>query len=104
MKRRSKPCTRDRRIARTRSSGTRDSSRCSSRPTAKRASRWISAACMKSSGYNSRMTITERAVGDVQVLDITGPVTLAENTERLGDKVRSLLQQGFKKIVLNLAG
>lgn len=50
------------------------------------------------------MTITERGVGDVRVLDITGPITLAENTERLGDKVRSLLQQGFKKIVLNLGG
>ena len=50
------------------------------------------------------MTITERSVGDVRVLDITGPITLAENTERLGDKVRSLLQQGYKKIVVNLAG
>ena len=50
------------------------------------------------------MTITERGVGDVRVLDITGPITLAEDTERLGDKVRSLLQQGFKKIVLNLGG
>jgi anti-sigma B factor antagonist len=50
------------------------------------------------------MTITERGVGDVRVLDISGPITLAENTERLGDKVRSLLQQGHKKIVLNLAG
>src|SRR6266851_6583085 len=50
------------------------------------------------------MTITERSVGDVRVLDITGPITLAENTERLGDKVRSLLQQGCKKLVVNLAG
>jgi anti-sigma B factor antagonist len=50
------------------------------------------------------MTITERGVGDVRVLDINGPITLAENTERLGDKVRSLLQQGYKKIVLNMTG
>ena len=50
------------------------------------------------------MQIEERAVGDVKVLDLKGRVTLGEGDELLRDKVNSLLNQGAKKIVLNLAG
>ena len=49
------------------------------------------------------MHIEERAVGDVVVLDLKGRITLGEGDELLKDKVNSLLNQGQKKIVLNLA-
>jgi anti-sigma B factor antagonist len=49
------------------------------------------------------MQIEERAVGDVVLLDLKGKITLGEGDELLKDKVNSLVNQGFKKIVLNLA-
>jgi anti-sigma B factor antagonist len=49
------------------------------------------------------MHIDERTIGDVVVLDIKGRVQLGEGDEMLKDKVNSLLNQGRKKIVLNLA-
>ena len=49
------------------------------------------------------MQITERAVGDVMVLDVKGKITLGEGDELLKDKVNSLVNQGHKKMVLNLA-
>ena len=49
------------------------------------------------------MQIEERAVGDVMVLDLKGKITLGEGDELLKDKVNSLVNQGHKKIVLNLA-
>src|SRR5829696_9869037 len=49
------------------------------------------------------MQIEERSVGDVVVLDLKGKITLGEGDEVLKDKVNSILNQGRKKIVLNLA-
>ena len=49
------------------------------------------------------MQIDERSVGDVMVLDVKGKVTLGEGDEMLKDKVNSLVNQGHKKIILNLA-
>jgi anti-sigma B factor antagonist len=49
------------------------------------------------------MQIEERAVGDVVVLDLKGKITLGEGDELLKDKVNSLVNQGHRKIVLNLA-
>ena len=49
------------------------------------------------------MQITERSVGDVMVLDIKGKITLGEGDEQLKDKVNSLVNQGQRKMVLNLA-
>lgn len=49
------------------------------------------------------MQIDERAVGDVTVLDLKGRVTLGEGDELLKDKVNSLINQGRRKLVLNLA-
>jgi anti-sigma B factor antagonist len=49
------------------------------------------------------MHIDERTIGDVVVLDVKGRVQLGEGDEMLKDKVNSLLNQGRKKIVLNLA-
>ena len=50
------------------------------------------------------MQIDERMVGDVVVLDLKGKITLGEGDELLKDKVNSLVNQGHKKVVLNLAG
>ena len=49
------------------------------------------------------MQIEERAVSEVVVLDLKGRVTLGDGDELLKDKVNSLVNRGFKKIVLNLA-
>jgi anti-sigma B factor antagonist len=49
------------------------------------------------------MQITERSVGDVMVLDLKGKITLGEGDELLKDKVNSLINQGHRKLVLNLA-
>jgi anti-sigma B factor antagonist len=51
------------------------------------------------------MTISQRSVQGVCVLDVEGPITLgADGSERLNDKVRSALQSGERKILLNLGG
>jgi anti-sigma B factor antagonist len=48
------------------------------------------------------MTITERQVGPVTVLDLGGKLT-SDSTGRLKDKVASLLFQEHKQILMNLA-
>jgi len=48
------------------------------------------------------MQIEQRSAGEVIVLDLKGKMTLGEGDELLKDKINSLLQQGFKKVVLNL--
>ena len=48
------------------------------------------------------MHIDERNVGDIIVLDLKGKVTLGEGDELLKDKVNSLVNQGYRKLVLNL--
>ncbi len=49
------------------------------------------------------MQIHEREVGTVTILDIHGKLTLGEGDELLRDKVNSLVHQGRKQILLNLA-
>jgi anti-sigma B factor antagonist len=49
------------------------------------------------------MQIEERTNGEVVLLDLKGKMTLGEGDELLKDKVNSLVNQGWKKIVLNLA-
>jgi anti-sigma B factor antagonist len=50
------------------------------------------------------MKINERTLGAVTVIDVDGPITIGQgDTDRLGDKVRSLLQQGRKQLIVNLA-
>jgi anti-sigma B factor antagonist len=49
------------------------------------------------------MQIHQRTVGDVTIVDLNGKMTLGEGDELLRDKVNSLVQQGQKKIILNLA-
>jgi len=49
------------------------------------------------------MQIDQRTAGDVTILDLKGKITLGEGDELLKDKVNSLVNQGHKKIILNLA-
>jgi len=50
------------------------------------------------------MTVSERAVGSVTFIDIEGQLTLGDGADRLQDKVRSLLLQNQKQLIVNLAG
>src|SRR6186713_1686087 len=49
------------------------------------------------------MQIAERETGKVTVLDLSGKITLGEGDTLLKDKLHSLLHQGKKKVLLNLA-
>ena len=49
------------------------------------------------------MQISERTVGDVVIVDVSGKVTLGGGDVVLKDKMQSLVQQGRKKVLLNLA-
>lgn len=49
------------------------------------------------------MTVTERKVGDVTIVDVAGKMMASDTSGRLKDKITSLMFQGEKRIVLNLA-
>lgn len=48
------------------------------------------------------MQIEERQVGDVVILELKGRLTIGEGDELLRDKINSMLQQGHRKLLLNL--
>ena len=50
------------------------------------------------------MDITKRRVGDVTILDLKGKLTIGAGAEILRDTVSSVVFQGERKILLNLAG
>lgn len=52
----------------------------------------------------AELNITERQAGDVTILDMSGKVTIGEGSVALRNAVRRLLQEGKKKVLLNLAG
>lgn len=49
------------------------------------------------------MKIETRTIGDVNILDCSGKITLGEGTMAVRNTVRDLLKGGAKKIILNLA-
>ena len=49
------------------------------------------------------VTIESREVSKVSILDVKGRIVLGEEIHQLRDAVRSLIDQGKKKIILNLA-
>ena len=50
------------------------------------------------------MQIAERSAGGVKILDISGQITLTRGGDQLlKDKVNSLMHQGDKRILVNLA-
>ena len=50
------------------------------------------------------MQMAERESGSVTVLDLSGKITLGEDRTLLKDKLHSLLHQGKKSVLRNLAG
>lgn len=52
----------------------------------------------------AELDIRERQAGDVTVLDMSGKVTIGEGSVALRSAIRRLLEEGKKKILLNLAG
>ena len=49
------------------------------------------------------LTTKTRQVGNIAIVDLSGKITLGESTGILRDELRSLLAQGHKSILLNLA-
>jgi anti-sigma B factor antagonist len=51
----------------------------------------------------AELNISERPVGDVTILDMDGKITIGEGSVALRTAIRRLLEEGKKKILLNLA-
>jgi anti-sigma B factor antagonist len=49
------------------------------------------------------MKIEIRNFGDIQILDVSGQITLGEGTMIIRNTVRDIIQTGTKNIILNLA-
>ena len=50
----------------------------------------------------AELEINERQAGDVTVLDMKGKITLGEGSVALRSAIRKLIEEGKKKILLNL--
>ena len=55
-------------------------------------------------GATQKSKVTTRQLGDATVVDIVGRIALMDGSAQLRDAVRVLMEQGKKRIVLNLAG
>lgn len=51
----------------------------------------------------AELNISERQAGDVTVLDLGGKITIGEGSVSLRGAIRRLMEEGKKKILLNLA-
>ena len=51
----------------------------------------------------AELNISERQAGDVTVLDLGGKITIGEGSVSLRSAIRRLIEEGKKKILLNLA-
>ena len=49
------------------------------------------------------MQIAERSAGNVKVLDLSGQITFAQGDQQFKDKIHSLVHQGHKNILVNMA-
>ena len=49
------------------------------------------------------MQIAERSAGNVKVLDLSGQITFTQGDQQFKDKINSLVHQGDKNILVNLA-
>jgi anti-sigma B factor antagonist len=52
----------------------------------------------------AELNISERQAGDVTVLDMSGKITIGEGSVALRTAIRRLLEEGKKRILLNLGG
>lgn len=50
-----------------------------------------------------KLTISQRRVNGVVVLDLTGKITLGATNSQLRDTIRQLVNEGEKRVVLNLS-
>jgi anti-sigma B factor antagonist len=50
----------------------------------------------------AQLTVKERQVGEVTILDLSGKITIGEGSVQLRETVRRLLDESKKKILLNL--
>jgi anti-sigma B factor antagonist len=50
----------------------------------------------------AQLNINQRQAGDVNILDLSGKITIGEGSVQLREAVRKLLDEGKKKILLNL--
>ena len=51
----------------------------------------------------AELNISERQAGDVTVLDLSGKITIGEGSVSLRSAIRRLIEEGKKKILLNLS-
>ncbi len=49
------------------------------------------------------MTVSDRTVGSVTILDVSGHVTLNDGADQIRDKVKAVLQEGKRHLLINLA-
>jgi anti-sigma B factor antagonist len=52
----------------------------------------------------AELEVKERQAGDVIILDLSGSVRMGEGAVSLRNAIRGLVEQGKKKILLNLGG
>src|SRR5205085_12550323 len=52
----------------------------------------------------AELNIRERQAGDVTILDLEGRITIGDGNVSLRNAIRRLIQEGKKRILLNLAG
>ena len=52
----------------------------------------------------AELSIKERQAGDITILDMDGKITIGEGSVALRSAIRRLLEEGKKKILLNLGG
>jgi anti-sigma B factor antagonist len=52
----------------------------------------------------AELEVNERQAGDVTILDMTGSVRMGEGAISLRNSIRGLVEDGKKKILLNLGG
>lgn len=52
----------------------------------------------------AELDLNERQAGDVTILDLSGSVRMGEGAISLRNSIRGLIEQGNKKILLNLSG
>jgi anti-sigma B factor antagonist len=50
----------------------------------------------------AQLNIKERQAGDVTILDLSGKITIGEGSVQLREAVKRLLDDGKKKVLLNL--
>ena len=52
----------------------------------------------------AELTYSERQAGDVVIVDVQGDITTEDSATRVYDTLRRMLDEGKKKILLNLGG